>query len=315
MPVTTPVASVNGTSETKATTDAALAFIGKAGKDAAKKGDARKPFFCYLPYAAVHNPKHPREPFWSNVLKRRAKQEKDASGNGGMDWGTTAKMHVAAQIEELDTDVGRVVSLLEKLNIDKNTLILWLSDNGGTGGTQMMPLRGRKTGAARYEGNFRTPLLACWPSKIPPGTVTDALGSTIDLLPTFAHLAGGKLSKNAIDGVDLTSVLYDPTDAKGPRTYIRSGAGAFRKGDWKIVGHAKSPAELYNLADDVGETKDLAKERPELLKKLLAERDAITAKEEALGIRERAAMPNVRPLLPVADQDKVPSLVDYLGVE
>jgi arylsulfatase A-like enzyme len=130
-----------------------MAFV-KANKD--------RPFFAFVPHSAVHVPYIPKP----EHMER-------------------AKSAVGALITEVDDQMGELLALLKETGIDDNTLILFLSDNGGTKKAETKPLRGAKQGSA-YEGHMRTLLVARWPAKLPRGMVCDAPGVTIDFLPTFA---------------------------------------------------------------------------------------------------------------------------------
>ena len=136
-------------------------------------------------------------------------------------------VHLKAQIEELDCAVGQVLKTVEELQIEENTLVLFMSDNGGSRGTDTGPLRGGK-GQSAYEGGRRTAFLAWWPGSIPGGKTSHEVGITIDLLPTLSKLCGGTLSDNKIDGRDISGMLLDPDNSKSPHEAVAMGGRAMR---------------------------------------------------------------------------------------
>lgn len=224
---------------TEATTKAALRFIKKHGAE-------KKPFFCYLPYAAVHWPWHGKKEYL----------------RPGPDGEITEKEHYRAQVEELDDMMGQFAKTLKELNIEDDTLILFMSDNGGAYDmSDMGGLRGYK-GGLTYEGHQRTLMLAKWPKAIPAGTTCSEIAITCDLLPTLAKFCGGKLSKRKIDGLDISELLLKPHTAKSPRNGVMQYNGfGCRKGKWKMV----NQNELYDLQADPGETRNVATQHHEIL--------------------------------------------------
>ena len=137
---------------------------------------AEKNFFLYLPHTAMHVPLFPHPDFVG----------KSKNGTYG-DW-----------VEEVDWSVGQVLKTLERLKIEKNTLVLFTSDNGpwaskGKAGGVSGPLRGSK--GCTLEGGVREPTIAWWPGTIAPGTESTGIAGTTDVLPTFVSLAGGKVKK------------------------------------------------------------------------------------------------------------------------
>ncbi len=281
-------APVEQTKLTRLYTDEAVKFI-TANKD--------KPFFLYLPHTAVHVPLNPGPEF------------KGKSKNGEYcDW-----------VEEVDWSTGQILETLRKLNIDKNTLVLFTSDNGpwlsmGKAGGVAVPLRGGK--GSTWEGGMREPTLAWWPGKVPAGSTCDAMTSEIDILPTLVTLAGGEVPKDRIiDGLDIWPLLSgnrkdSPHEAL---FYINGGTiQAVRSGPWKLfvhppksndkgekaeeegkddaAGEARKPL-LFNLDNDIGETTDLFDKNPEIVKKLT---EYVNRMEEDIGGKGKPG-PGVRP--------------------
>ena len=174
-----------------------------------------RPFFLYMPHTAVHHPLHPGESF----------RGKSKNGDYG-DW-----------VEELDWSVGQVMETLRKNGLDSNTLVFFTSDNGATPSGLNTPFRGFK--GTTWEGGMREPAIARWPGQIPAGSTSGAVSGLIDLLPTFAAVAGGKPSgKNKIDGVNIWPVLSGKGEgfSRGAFYYfLWHKLQAVRSGDWKLV--------------------------------------------------------------------------------
>jgi arylsulfatase A len=265
-----------------AVTDAAVDFI-KRHRD--------EPFFAYIPHSAVHNP----------VFVEKYKAER-ADDNV-----------FRAQVDEVDVSVGRVLDTLEELGLSENTLVFFTSDNGGASKSSMGPLRGGKGGPA-YEGHNRVPTITWWPGRIPAGVESREIGASIDILPTFAHLAGVEPPKDRIiDGHNITDVLLAKPGAKSPNTALYYGTkdepGGVRQGQWKLV-KVKKKHELYNLDDDIGEQNDLAQQHPEKLAELKALLSA-HAQDLKDNARPAAFVNNPKPLL--ENTDNLPTLAEYMG--
>jgi arylsulfatase A-like enzyme len=272
-------------------TDEAVKFI---------REHKEKPFFLYLAHTAVHVPLHPGEPF----------RGKSANGTYG-DW-----------VEEADASAGRVLDTLRALNLDKNTLVVFTSDNGpwltqGKNGGSAGPLRGGKGGT--FEGGMREPTIAWWPGHVPAGGASDAVVGNIDLLPTFVQLAGGTVpAGRKIDGADLSRLLLGQTkDSPREAHYYFSGnrLEAVRSGPWKLAVAPQSEntgkpkksdkqpftPKLYNLDTDIGETTDVAAKHPEVVKRLhelVAKMDAdLGAARQGPGVRPPGRVAKPQPLL------------------
>jgi uncharacterized sulfatase len=199
--------------------------------------------------------------------------------------GISARGLYGDAIEEIDSNVGRILTTLRDLRIDDNTLVLFMSDNGPwapyleQGGSAGL-LRGAK--GSTWEGGMRVPAIFRWPGTIPSSVVT-GIGSELDILPTFASLAGAVApTDRVLDGFDLSSALRGKSPSPRPSLFYyassRSGGlSAVRRGPYKahfIVPGADSsgsPAgasgapQLYNLDQDPSEKYDLADKHPELI--------------------------------------------------
>ena len=162
----------------------------------------------------------------------------------------------------------------------ENTLVIFVSDNGGDLGTDATcgPLRGGK--GQMYEGGIRVPMCAAWPGRIAPGSRSDRVGLTLDLFATACEAAGSK--PEGIDGVSLLADMTGEARQAPQRdlVWVRREGGpmyagrefyAFRRGDWKLLQNtAFQTYELYNLANDPEEKRDLAKAEPKLYRELIA---------------------------------------------
>ena len=264
----------------EAITDEAVKFIQKH-KD--------EPFFCYLPHAYVHNPRHARP----HILKR-------AEGN----------VH-RANVEEVDDSVGRILNTLRKLGIAKNTLVIFTSDNGGSGGMSMGPLRGGK-GGPKYEGHMREPTLTWWPGTIPAGKVSHEIAATIDVLPSLAKLTGAEVPNDrTIDGKNALEVLLGKPGAKSPHDILYYETDGIRRGKWKLVGGKRKKPELYDLDQDVGEKNNLAAKHPKIAKELkallAAHADNVASDTRPAGFVEKADFIISKP-------GDLPRLREYLGM-
>jgi len=192
------------------------------------------------------------------------------------DWPATAKGQ-AAMITRMDGDVGRLMALLKELEIDRRTLVLFTSDNGphSEGGHQHEffdangPLRGFKRDL--YEGGIRVPLIARWPGTIQPETISNHPCAFWDFLPTACQLAGVDPTEGT-DGISFVSALLGRKQEAHEYLYWRYQAkSAVRQGKWKAVRLKDTTAiELYDLESDVGETKDVAAQHPEIVGRMQA---------------------------------------------
>lgn len=218
-------------------------------------------FFLYLPHTAVHFPLYPGEQF----------QGTSKNGLYG-DW-----------VQEVDWSVGQVLDTVCQLQLDRKTLLLFTSDNGGTALGVNAPLRGFK--GTTWEGGVRVPTIAWWPGTIPAGTATDEITGMIDILPTLVNLAGGhvvdQVEGRKVDGRDIWPLLTGEPGAKSPHDafyYFRGlKLDAVRSGPWKL--HLAN-GELYNLDADVGESKNLSAAHPDVVQRL---HDLAESMNEDLG--------------------------------
>jgi arylsulfatase A-like enzyme len=182
-----------------------------------------------------------------------------------------------AQISLLDDAIGTVTKALAASGQTQDTLVFFFSDNGGTPpslGADNTPLRGNK--GMVYDGGIRVPFVVSWPAQLKPGSTYARPVSSLDVTATALALAGVPLpTERKLDGVNLIPFLKgDVTGLPHPNLFWRTGGGqsyAVRSGDWKLVRNGKQPDELYDLARDIAETKDLASAQPEVAARLAAD--------------------------------------------
>jgi arylsulfatase A-like enzyme len=238
-------------------TDEALAFMER---------HQDRPWFLYLAYNAVHTPLEVLEKYGDRVPKSITDRERRG---------------YLSLLIGLDDAVGRVTAHLRKTGQDKDTLIFFFSDNGGSGRKPFLayntgvnaPLRGDK--GQTLEGGIRVPFFVSWPGKIPAGKTYDQPVIALDILPTAGAVAGAEADA---DGVDLLKHLTgEDTTAPHEALYWRFGPQkAVRQGKWKLVDwrdfetKQDSGWQLYDLAKDVGEKNDLAKVEPRIVAELSA---------------------------------------------
>ncbi|MEE2706145.1 MAG: sulfatase [Planctomycetota bacterium] len=251
---------------TDALTDKAIKFIEK---------NRQRPFFLYLTHYAVHTPIQGKPDV---VSKYKAKESTTHHDNA----------KYAAMIESVDDSVGAVLAKLDELALGKNTLVVFFSDNGGYGGaTNNHPLRGAK--GMLYEGGIREPMIVHWPGITTAGSESDEPVIGIDWYPTLLEATETKPPENyQLDGASLMPLLRNPnTKLKREAIYWHfpcylqgrgdphggpfrtTPAAAIRMGDWKLIEWFETGRlELYNLKNDIGESKNLVESQPQELKRL-----------------------------------------------
>ncbi len=280
----------------RAITDRALAFM-KAHRD--------RPFFCYMGHNLVHLPE--MEGAAQIVKYTRKRDMSNERGNNPV---------LAAMVETLDGQVGRVMKALDDLGLAQNTILVFFSDNGDYYGRERLkPFYGSK--GDLYEGGVRMPLIVRWPGVVAPGTESAALTSSVDFFPTFAEIAGVPVRDDTVDGVSVLSALRGETPPdRGPlfwhyphyHTLGIGPSGAVREGKYKLIewfeksiegSETPGALELYDLEADPGERNNLAAALPEktaeLHAKLAAWRKRVGAQEMERNPEhdpERAARPH-----------------------
>ncbi len=297
---------------TEAFTDAAVAWVGSVARE-------EGPFFLHLCYTAPHYPLHARPADiakfrgryrelggWLPLREERyAKQREfglvddawaltDTDRNAydweaaDQDWEDLRMATYAAMVHSMDREIGRLLATLDELGIADDTLVLFLSDNGGCaeepggrdtartpgpvddytavgpawGWAQNAPFKRHKSWL--HEGGITTPLIARWPGQVPAGRIERQVGHLVDLLPTFLDLAGAEPDPS-LPGRSYAPVLRGATrEAPERLCWFWAGNRAIREGDWKLVWDNRDKVwELYDLAKDRCETTDLAAAHPD----------------------------------------------------
>lgn len=225
-----------------------------------------EPWFLYLAYNAVHTPLEISD----KVKDRIPADVKDPARRGYL-----------ALLLGLDDSIGRILNYLQESGADRNTIVFFLSDNGGSGQSPFLayntginwPLRGFK--GQTLEGGIRVPFFVAWPGKLPAGKTYDHPVIALDILPTACSLAGAKTPAN-VDGVNLLPYLTgEKKTAPHEALFWRFGPQkAVRKGNWSLVDwrdfqtKTSSGWQLYDLAKDIGQEKNLAAQHPDLVAEL-----------------------------------------------
>ncbi len=240
------------------------------------EANKNRPFFLYMAWNAVHAP--------SQAPQETLDRFKDAP--------TKLRGEQAAITTEMDDGIGKILAKLRELKLEENTLIFFLSDNGGPQPgvrTDNTPLKGYKS--STWEGGVRVPFLMQWKGKLPAGKVYEQPVIQLDIQPTALAAAGGTVKKEwKLDGVNLLPHLTGKVKRQPHEAlYWRFGPQwAIRKGDWKLVQASETkllpavalpkipvgPVHLYNLAADLSESNDLSAQHPEKVKELQGAWDA-----------------------------------------
>ena len=242
---------------TRRVTERAVQFIEENKED---------PFFLYIPQPIPHKPLHVSPPFMEDVSAEIVEKLKEE--NNSIDYPTRDKLFRQA-INEIDWSVGQILDTLKEHGIDENTLVIFTSDNGPAVG-KATPLKGRK--GSQFEGGVREPTVIRWPGNIPTGQSNDELMSAMDLLPTFAKLAGAEVpTDRVIDGKDIWPVLTQGASTPHEAFFYHrtNNLHAVRSGNWKLHIEEGKPTELYNLESDIGETNNVLEKNPDVVNRLL----------------------------------------------
>lgn len=270
---------------TKRITENAVSFIEKHKDD---------PFFLYVPHPIPHRPLHVSSEFMGDVvdeLKAQLEQEPE----GKVDYPLRDKLFRQA-IREIDWSVGKILDTLKEQGVDERTLVILTADNGPAVGNAG-PLKGKK--GSTFEGGMREATVIRWPGKIEAGKENAELMTAMDLLPTFAKLAGARLADDrVIDGRDIWPVLAEGAPSPHDAFFYHRAKTlqAVRSGDWKLhVDNNGKPKALYNLDKDIGEKRNVLKANVDVAR-LLSEK--IVEFERALNgnIRPAAFVENPKPL-------------------
>ena len=323
----------DGFFSTDAFTDHALTFLRESTSSAPVK-----PFFLYLPYNASHWPLQASDEDiaryhgkydsgWQGIREARLKkmaelgvvsasQDMSPMDRGNQkpwnelsdeqrkEWARRMEVY-AAQTEHLDRAIGRVLDELKRLGVEDNTLVIFLSDNGGAAedpnrGDKSAPIGSRDSyrGYARpwasvsntpwrrhkvtaYEGGVSTPFIVRWPgiAKASEGKFVREPAHVIDLLPTFLELAGANMATNQLEGQSISAMLQGGAgNTNRVFCWEHEGNRGIRRGPWKLVGNPSGGWELYNIASDRIESVDLIAQHPDIVASLKADYDRWAAR-------------------------------------
>lgn len=235
-------------------------FAAEAGRViAAQTKD--KPFFLYVPFNAVHGPLNPPPGFTGDKDDPLAIRD--------------------AMLKSLDDAVGKIVAAVDKHGFKDNTIVVFTNDNGPVLEEMSAPYRGTKN--TTFEGGVRVPCLVRWPGYTEPGSANDGMMFVADWYTTFIALAGGKQKQERpVDALDMTGMLFggkaSPRDEIVFEVEGSVRLPTVRIGDYKLMGEM-----LYNVVADPGEKKDIARENPDVVKKLAARLAVVNAERPPLG--------------------------------
>ncbi|MDF1814692.1 MAG: arylsulfatase [Verrucomicrobiales bacterium] len=262
-------------------------FFDEAAKYIEEKAKAEKPFFVYLPTNAPHGPfdEPPNREVYEQ-LREKLSSDKNANRAG-----------FYSMIKNIDENIGRLTTKLKDLGIEKDTVVIFLTDNGPAGGGSAGPFRGAK--GQVYEGGIRTVCFMKWPGVIEAGSSVNFNAAHIDLMPTILDLCGVSEPQGVkLDGKSVRPLIAEKGKMKAqgwPDRHLflqwhrgdeperfRSFAVVDPQGQWKLLKSGKKGRrqqkepdfELFNLKEDIGETKSVAAEHPEIVEKLKKEYEA-----------------------------------------
>ena len=221
------------------------------------EGEHTSPFFVYLPYNTPHSPMQVPDRWWNKFKNKELTQEHSKKKNEKIDHTRAA----LAMCENIDWNVGRLLSKLRELRLEKNTIVVYFSDNGPNGSRWNDGLRGRK--GSTDEGGIRSPLVISWPGVIKPGTFVTQICSAMDLMPTLAELADVEVvSTKPIDGMSIAPVLLDEKASWPARTLVHH---------WKERISVRTQrfrldfaGRLYDMDKDPGQQVELNDSQPEV---------------------------------------------------
>ena len=231
-----------------------------------QRAEESEPFFLYLAYNAPHTPIQPPDEWVAKVREREPEMDE-------------RRTRLVALIEHMDEGIGRVLDCLEDRGIAQKTLVIFSSDNGGQLGVGANNGSWRDGKQSMYEGGLRVAAMARWPGRITPDTEAELQAMSMDIFPTVLEAAGATCP-HEINGVSFLPTLRGEEQAplredwffrrrEGGNRYGGKTIEAVIRGDWKLLQNSPfRPLELYNLAEDPGETRNLAEERPDVFNQL-----------------------------------------------
>ena len=241
--------------------------FGREALNFTREHAGRRPFLLYLPFNAPHSASTFAEDNGGDKAGVQAPEEEVARYRGIVKEEKLARYYAAVTV--MDRVIGDVLKAIDEAGQTDNTIVMFMSDNGGGGNDGNGPLKGAK--ATMWEGGLRVPFIIRWPGKVPAGKVTDEFLTTLEIVPTLLAATGAPAPKDVkLDGFDMLPVLRGKEPS--PRQdmfWQRRLDKAARVGHWKWLDSAKGKG-LYDLSNDIGETKDLSEEKPEVLQMMQA---------------------------------------------
>jgi arylsulfatase A len=239
-----------------------------------------KPFFLEVAYNAAHWP--------FQVPGRPSKAESNSAFQGPADSIPATRKDYVAMLERVDAGVGEILARLERLGIAGNTLVIFTNDNGGEWLSSNAPLFHRKD--TLWEGGIRVPLIMRWPGHVPAGKTSAQTGITMDLSATILDATRSKVPDGAaLDGQSLLPLIRTSAVPLERALFWRIDTPirqqrAVRRGDWKLLVDGDDLL-LFNLRNDIGERRDLASQRPDIVRQLRA---ALTGWETMVDAEAKA---------------------------
>jgi arylsulfatase A-like enzyme len=221
----------------------------------------QKPFFLYVPFTTPHSPYQ-----LPNQANKKVSEQ---------NWNEGTPEEYGGMVEDMDQCIGQILDALDKEKLRENTVVIFISDNGGTKLANHVKLRGLKSGL--LEGGIRVPMIARWPGKLPVGKTSTQVCITMDITASMMNIAGGEpLKGRPLDGIDILEHVATKKQNVDRILYWRSKRGtkvwrAVRNGDLKYVqleGIEGAGQWLYDLSNDESEERDLLSAKPQTVKKL-----------------------------------------------
>jgi arylsulfatase A-like enzyme len=251
-------------------TDRTIAFAKKATA-------AGTPFFVYLTYNTPHSPMQVPDEYWARYEKAELKL-RGATGKENVEHTRAA----LAMCENIDRNVGRLLTALHDQKIEEDTMVIYFADNGPNGPRWNGGMKGVK--GTTDEGGVRSPLHVRWPGRVKPGTVVKPVAAAIDLMPTLLALAGvPRVGEKPLDGIDLSPWLLGKGTLLPDRVLFQTWAGRVSARTQRY--RLDNAGKLFDMIDDPNQTRDVSGDKPDEAKKL---RDAVTTWKTDVGVPQKA---------------------------
>jgi arylsulfatase A-like enzyme len=242
-------------------------LFGEKGVAFIEQHAGKRPFFLLMAFNAPHSASTLADDHDGKKPGVQAPADEIAKYDGVVPDPKLAGYYAA--VTRMDRAIGDLLAAIDKAGQTDHTIVIFMSDNGGSGNGGNAPLRGAKS--TMWEGGLRVPLLIRWPGKIPAGKVTDEFLTSLEILPTLLSATDSKTPDGLkLDGFDILPVLQGTrATSRNEMFWQRRSDKAARVGNWKWVESAKGEG-LFDLSNDLGESHDLSKEQPERLLELKA---------------------------------------------